>query len=318
MTQTTKAVDPNEVFERLSDSKSYFPACNTQPEFTPAGTPYFTRPGVVMLARPSFDIAALRGFLGGFSDDLQFGEYTEDMPIEGSVGDRYMTNIGAHLIKTAGQLCYMSFGPNRSKNADAQKYINNIMASGHGSVLEHAQYSFLIYGADRAFTHELVRHRSGVAFSQQSQRYVDGKTLRFVERPEWQRDPTLHAEFETRIDRAVVSYNALAAHLMDRQASGDAQLSGEKRTEMRKKVNQAARSCLPNETEAPIVFSGNIRALRHVCEMRASGAADVPIREVTTRIFLCMRQVEPVLFHDYKLLEMPDGTFAVSTDWRKV
>ena len=63
---------------------------------------------------------------------------------------------------------------------------------------------------------------------------------------------------------------------------------------------------------------GNIRALRHVCEMRAAGAADVPIRNVTTRIFLCMQRIEPTLFADYKMLEMPDGTFAVSTDWRKV
>lgn len=316
MTQELTAVDPDTVFARLSDSKSYFPACNVHPQCTAGGTPYFTRPGVVMLARPSFDVGALRGFLGGFAEE--FDAYTGDTPINGSITDRYEINIGASLVKTAGQLCYMSFGPNRSRNAEAQKYIDNIMRSGHGSVLEHAQYSFLIYGADRAFTHELVRHRTGVAFSQQSQRYVDGKLLRFVERPEWQQDPLLHEAFEKRIDRARQEYDDLARRLIERQAAGAAELSGEKKTELRKKVNQAARSSLPNETEAPIVFSGNIRAIRHICEMRASGAADVPIRDVTTRIFLCMRAIEPVLFNDYKLLALPDGTHAVSTDWRKV
>ena len=195
---------------------------------------------------------------------------------------------------------------------------NGIPVWSGNSVLEHAQYSFLLYGAGRDFTHELVRHRTGVAFSQVSQRYVDGKVLRFVERPEYQGDPELHEKFLARIDQTAATYDDLARILAAKQAGGDVALSSEKKTEMRKKVNQAARSALTNEVEAPIMFSGNIRALRHVCEMRAAGAADVPIRGVTTRIFLCMQHEEPTLFNDYKLYELPDGTHAVATDWRKV
>ena len=99
----------------------------------------------------------------------------------------------------------MSFGPNRTKNADAQKYIDNILKSGHGSVLEHAQYSFLLYGVGRDFTHELVRHRTGVAFSQVSQRYVDGQgaALRGAARVPAEHEPAkLHEKFEARIDRS--------------------------------------------------------------------------------------------------------------------
>jgi flavin-dependent thymidylate synthase len=196
---------------------------------------------------------------------------------------------------------------------------NGIPVWSGNSVLEHAQYTLLLYGAGRDFTHELVRHRTGVAFSQVSQRYVDGHVLRFVERPEYQDDEELHQMFLRRIDAVTDEYNNIARILTAKQMKGlDPMLSGEKKTELRKKVNQAARSCLPNETEAPIVFSGNIRALRHVCEMRAAGAADVPIREVTTRIFLAMQRIEPTLFADYKLYELPGGTHAVATDWRKV
>lgn len=313
----TKIVDSAEVFQTLGGLAGWAPAFNVAPKRTATGTSYFTKPGVVMLARPTFNVEAMRKFLEGFDDELGFEGYTEDDPLDIGYEDR-LTNAGASLAKVAGQLCYMSFGPKRSRNIDAQKYVDNIMSSGHGSVLEHPKYSFLIYGADRSFTHELVRHRTGVAFSQQSQRYVDGKTLRFVERPEWQDDGKLHVKFLDRIDRAAREYDQLAGDLLARQASGDVALSGEKKTELRKKVNQAARSCLPNEVEAPIVFSGNVRALRHVCEMRAAGAADVPIREVTTRIFLCMQAIEPILFNDYKLLQAPDGTYAVSTEWRKV
>ena len=289
-----------------------YPAFDSTPQFTPNKVAYLVQPGVVLLARSRFDVTQLHGFLDGFPAELEFDRYIDD----GDIGEG---EPGAELIKAAGQLCYMSFGPNRTKNHEAQKYINNILSSGHGSVLEHAQYTLLLYGADRSFTHELVRHRTGVAFSQVSQRYVDGHVLRFVERPEYQEDGALHDMFLSRIDRVTGEYNEIARILTAKQMKGlDPALSGEKKTELRKKVNQAARSCLPNETEAPIVFSGNIRALRHVCEMRAAGAADVPIREVTTRIFLTMQQIEPTLFADYKLFELPGGTHAVATDWRKV
>lgn len=307
-----KQVDPKEVFARLGGtSDTDYPGFDSMPQFTENRTAYLVQPGVVLLAQPRFSVERLQGFIDGFPEELQFRSYTDDKKI----GDG---EAGAELVKTAGQLCYMSFGPNRTKNDNAQKYINNILSSGHGSVLEHAQYTLLIYGAGRDFTHELVRHRTGVAFSQVSQRYVDGLVLRFVERPEYQGDSELHNMFMNRIDRISAEYDLMARLLVLRQAGGDAALSSEKKTEMRKKVNQAARSLLPNETEAPIIFSGNIRALRHVCEMRANGAADVPIRGVTTRIFLAMQRIEPTLFADYKLYELPGGTHAVATDWRKV
>lgn len=41
-----------------------------------------------------------------------------------------------------------------------------------GSSWEFVDYTFLIEGVTRAFTHQLVRHRVGVAFAQQSQRSV--------------------------------------------------------------------------------------------------------------------------------------------------
>ena len=310
-----KTVDPNEVAVKMKivAGGQLYPAFPSEPRATGTGTPYLTSPGVVLLEKPAVDLSGLRYFLQGFDPELDFMQYLDDDATNPVDGD------GTRLVKALGQLCYMSFGPNRLKNADAQKYINNILSSGHGSVVEHAgNYNFLIWGVGRDFTHELVRHRTGVGFSQVSQRYVDGKVLRFVERPEYQADEELHSMFETRVDRIAADYADVAEHLLRRQAAGAAELTGEKRTEMRKKVNQAARSLLPNETEAPIGFSGNARALRHVIEMRSSGAADVPIRLVTTRIFLTMRLLEPKLFNDYKLYELADGTHAVATDWRKV
>ena len=154
--------------------------------------------------------------------------------------------------------------------------------------------------------------------SQLSQRYVSGRMLRFVERPEYQDDEDLHNQFLQRIERAASEYASLTNRLLEMQQAGVSILSAEARTDLRKKVQQTARSVLPNETEAPIVVTGNARAWRHVIEMRASPHAETEIRELALRIFLCLRLTDPVLFGDYTIEELPDGTYSVKTEYEKV
>lgn len=280
---------------------------------TPNGTPYLKEPGVVLLAQPEVNLAGMIPFLEGFDRELQFIDYADDTPL--SAADA--------LVKVAGQLCYMSLGPKRTKNHEAQKYLDHIKDSGHGSVLEHANFTFLFYGIDRSVTHELVRHRAGFAFSQVSQRYVDGKVLRFVERPEFQDGPyqhgrkasMLHRLFEIRIDHAARQYDDVAKSLVEMWPDKLAMMD---KRDARKAVNQAARACLPNETEAPIVVTANVRGWRHACEMRANAAADVQIRGLFVKVNRILRAVAPLLFSDYVEETLPDGTLAVSTKWRKV
>ncbi len=285
-----------------------FPVIHAPVFHTGAGTAYLKAPGVVMLARPRTNVAGLAGFLEGFDSELGFSGYLDDP-----------TRLpdSSQLCKTAGQVCYASFGPRRTTNESAAAYFERLTSAGHGSVLEHASFSFLLYGISRSVTHELVRHRAGVGFSQISQRYVSGAVLRFVERPEYQSDEELHRLFEERADRAAAEYEAMADRLLVRQEGGDSMLSADYKTDARKKVQQTARSLLPNETEAPMVFTGNVRALRHIIEMRADAHAESEIRNLALRIFLCLRTADPILFGDYDLGELPDGTYTVSTENRK-
>ena len=190
------------LFEELGGAvKDGFPTIHTQVHHTKAGTPYLKTPGVVVLARPQTNVAVLGGFLEGFDPDLRFTDYLDDP-----------TRLpdSSQLCKTAGQTCYMSFGPRRTTNENAAAYIERLTSAGHGSVLEHSTFNFLLYGISRSVTHELVRHRAGTAFSQISQRYVSGAVLRFVERPEYQEDEELHLAFEARADRAAAEYEAMA------------------------------------------------------------------------------------------------------------
>ncbi len=138
-----------------------------------------------------------------------------------------------------------------------------------------------------------------------------------MERPEYQSDERLHRLFEERADGVAAGYEAMANHLLERQEGGASMLSADYKTDARKKVQQTARSLLPNETEAPMVCTGNVRALRHVVEMRADAHAESEIRNLAVRIFLCLVTADPILFGDYEIGELPDGTHTVTTEYRK-
>ena len=293
----------------MQNLDSGYPAIASPSYNTERGTPYLRVPGVALLARPQVHLANFADFLGGFDPKLKFPAYLDD-PDE--------LTPGAQICKAAGQLCYASFSPKRTMNANAERYFNNIRESGHGSVLEHANYTFLFYGISRSVTHELIRHRAGMGYSQISQRYVSGSVLRFVERPEFVENEELHDFFVRRIDAAAEEYAEIAEKLLMRQKAGDALLSAEAKTDLRKKVQQTARAVLPNETEAPIIVTGNARAWRHFLEMRANPHAETEIRALAFRTYLCLAAVEPILFGDYNVSTLPDGGFGVETDYVKV
>jgi len=285
------------------------PAKHAEVFKTAAGTAYLRQAGVVVLSVPNVNITGLRGYLEGFDPSFKFPDYIDDPTL---------LHPAEQLCKLAGQLCYMSFGPKRTMNAEAEKYFGNIKSSGHGSVLEHATFSVLLYGVSRSLTHELVRHRAGFAFSQVSQRYVSGRTLRFVERPEFVSDPQLHALFEARVDRAAAEYEQMSERLAELQAAGQtAILTADQKTDLRKKVRQVARAVLPNETEAPIVVTANARAWRHFFEMRASSHSETEIRAAAFSIFTCLKEVAPIIFGDYRTERYADGTDGVATEYRK-
>src|SRR5512141_1776058 len=88
------------------------------------------------------------------------------------------------LIYTACRTCYSELPPEEIfRRAEAgeiepakmQRLISNVIESGHGSTIEHIVFTFGITGVSRTLSHQLVRHRAGVAFDQQSQRYVTYK-----------------------------------------------------------------------------------------------------------------------------------------------
>lgn len=303
-------MQPEKLFEELGGRENAgFPYLSSTPHRTGRGTPYLKHAGVVLVSKPDVSVEGMRGFLEGFDESLAFPGYLDDpTPLPSA----------ARLLKVAGQTCYASFGPRRTHNDKAQRYFDNLASSGHGSVFEHAVFSFFLYGISRSNTHEVVRHRAGTAVSQLSQRFVSGSVLRFVERLEYQDVPALHKRFEERIDQLSQEYAEVTDELLALQTEGHPKLTAEAKTDLRKKVQQAARSVLPNETETTMVLSANVRSWRHIIEMRTEPHAESEIRDLFFRIFLILRRLEPALFGDYIVEPYPDGTYGARTDWRKV
>lgn len=253
------------------------------------------RPTVYLVGRPSIDAESMARFLG----DHGVGEWATD------------TDIPAEMLpEIAGRLCYMSFAKPRPGGNKA--YLGHIREVGHGSVLEHAVWNFIITGVSRSFTHELVRHRAGFGYSQLSQRYVDESVADFVEPGCIAEDPELHEIWKSAVSHAQEAYVKLVAGLKQRFGSV------EDKTLKRKLARQAARSVLPNATETKIFMTANARALRHFIELRCSEHAEIEIREVAAQVLDILREEAPNLFCDYEFVDLPDGTRAARTDHTKI
>ena len=258
--------------------------------------PYITKPRVYVVGRQAVVPEEMARFLQ--DEGLAF---STDAPAPAEM-----------LTEIAGRTCYMSFGKGRKSN---QEYVDNILASKHGSVLEHAVWCVLMTGVSRALTHELVRHRAGFGYSQLSQRYVDESDARYVVPPLYQENPALREKWQQTIEMVRKAYEELA------EATGE--YVQQKHPEMaprdrRKWARQAARSILPNATETKIFVTGNSRAWRHFLELRGSVHADTEIRLLAVEVYKLFKNESPNIFQDIELADEPDGMPSVHVIHSKV
>src|SRR6266436_9125884 len=122
------------------------------------------------------------------------------------------STVPAEIVtETAGRVCYMSFAKPRPGGNAA--YLHHIKEVGHGSVLEHAVWNLLFTGISRSLTHELVRHRAGMGYSQLSQRYVDESVAEYVEPDVIADDAELHKIWLDCVAQSHRAYMLLAEKL---------------------------------------------------------------------------------------------------------
>ena len=256
-----------------------------------------TSPTVHVLARPAVDVDGMRAYL----EEVGGAAWLDRRLAEGA-GDAEL------LVEFAGRACYRSWEPGLNPNvtrvrSDRREYFANILASAHGSVLEHASWSFAFRDVSRVFTHELVRHRAGSAFSQESLRYVRLTDVGFRIPPALE---PLRAQVVSVVEQLEELQVSAAASLgLDDEGVPFA---------VKKEVTSALRRLAPLGLSTDIVWTANARTLRHVIEMRTAPGAEEELRLVFGTVAETMLREAPLLFQDFTRRD--DGSWI--PEFRKV
>ena len=191
------------------------------------------------------------------------------------------------VVFTAMSQCYNEhFNEQDALNMDEikkNKILKNVLNSGHESVVEHVNFTFLIEDVSRALTHQLVRHRIA-SFSQRSGRYTG------LESGDWYVIPhtirknlnALNLYLET-METIKECYNTL--------------------TEVCNIPKEDARFILPNGQHTNIAVTMNCRALKNFFGLRLCSRAQWEIREMAMEMANICKEKMPEIFVDCKFAE---------------
>ena len=156
--------------------------------------------------------------------------------------------------------------------------VNRVISAGHTSCIEHNHFVFGIRGISRSCSHQLVRHRVGWSYEQQSQRYVDFATQEFIEivvPPTILRIPQMLEAFLGPITAEVRAYFMLRDERVHQED---------------------ARYLFSNAFETKLVASANARALLHFLELRTCNLAQWEIRWLAHLMRAELQKAAPEIF----------------------
>jgi thymidylate synthase (FAD) len=255
-----------------------------------------TTPAVRLIAAPQVRWDAVEDYLRGVTAETDDGEtvsaYAWLNRVAPGGGQRPIASDAELLIEYAGRRCYRSWAAGLNPNVtrvreDTTAYLDNVLSVKHGSVLEHAQFTFDFDQVSRVFTHELVRHRAGVAISQESLRYVRLTDLGF-------RIPDVLEPWRETVVSIVERLEEVQVELAEGFGIDDDDVP----FAYKKEVTSALRRLAPLGLSTGMVWSANVRTLRHVIEQRTAPVAEEEIRFVFDRVARIMQAECPALFAD--------------------
>jgi thymidylate synthase (FAD) len=206
--------------------------------------------------------------------------------------------------------CYKSFGvglnPNVTKiRQNSQEYLQNTLAKGDGSIFEHATCTFAFLNVSRVFTHELIRHRTGVAISQESLRYVRPTEISFWLPPDLEGKKK---EIKSIVEDIEKDYRQLEGSFEWDKLNFD----------VKKRITSALRRILPDGMATSMIWTANHRTIRHVITMRTAESAEVEIRYVFDQVARLMKEHFPLIYDDFEYVELEDKTRSWKPKYVKV
>lgn len=196
----------------------------------------------------------------------------------------------------AGRVCYRAWEDTNNQNvsrvrSDQEVYFNNLIKQRHTSVLEHLNWSFILKGS-RVLTHELIRHRPGIAVSQESGRYIrlHNDDMGWIDVPAGTIPEDIVEKFGGLRDK----------YMSDLQEVSDTLPWDEMNFSEKKKITSWLRRSFPEGRATRLVWTANARILRHVIALRTAPGAELEIRLLFGQIAEIMAEEAPLLFLDMK------------------
>lgn len=175
------------------------------------------------------------------------------------------TECPENLCSQAAAICV-------GKDKGSHAAMHGAVKSGHESLLEHANFTFLIEGVSRSLLAQLTRHRH-FSFSVESQRYVPYKEGFAYVVP-----PTISelgheeaSDYFIHMKEATQAYEHWLNTLGDDRA-------------------EDARFVLPNACTTRLLMTGNARALKQFFALRCCQRAQWEIRELANQMLNIMNE----------------------------
>jgi thymidylate synthase (FAD) len=182
------------------------------------------------------------------------------------------------VVAAAIRQCYSQLGSGElKKKLDKEtqgRLINQVMASGHTSTLEHASFSFGVEGISRITETQLVRHRIA-SYSVQSGRYVKRADVKYTIPLVILKNKKLIGKYKKYLKNANDFYNELISMGV---------------------AVEDARYCQPQSLQTKVVVTMNARSLLHFFELRCCQRAQWEIREMALKMLFEVKKVAPLIF----------------------
>jgi len=199
--------------------------------------------------------------------------------------DQLTREDGIRMLRFIEEQSRISHRSENRQTLDSWERFIQAVVIGHGdwSVVEHCSVTATIR-TDRGITHEIVRHRAGFSYTQESTRFVRYKNT----------DRSLH-EFEfvmpLDIKGDLKSVFAFEEHCQNSEYTYNYLLERGGRP-------QEARSVLPNALASTIAVTGNLRSWRWWLLARTTKETHPDFRRISEPMLAEFKKVVPILFDD--------------------
>lgn len=196
-------------------------------------------------------------------------------------------------IEQIARKCYRSNDAITEDGESAKRMIKSLVKNKHFAMLEHSMLS-VSFISDRAFSHELVRHRMA-SFAQESQRYVNyskekfGNEITFINPCYFSKHDDVFLNNYMMWTNAMQTAEEYYFALLKNGATP-----------------QEARSVLPNSTKTEITITCNYREWREIFSLRVAGTTGKPSPQMLEVMVPLLKELQskiPIIFDDIEVNE---------------